>query len=211
MRCPGHSLQGGAGLRRLASAATRDLEAYAAVLRGAAATESGPPLAPDEADTEPFDPEGTADAHGAVARQIKARRGQQAFRDALLAAYGGRCAVTGCPVPDVLEAAHIHPYRGEETNHPSNGLLLRADLHTLLDCGLLAVDPDGFRVVVAPSIRGSAYGKLHGRALRKRAAGWPEPSAEALRLGFEEFERQHGGDRRRPLHGDAAAWVRSLG
>jgi HNH endonuclease len=34
---------------------------------------------------------------------------------------------------DILEAAHISPYRGEEDNHPENGLLLRADLHTLFD------------------------------------------------------------------------------
>lgn len=92
----------------------------------------------------------------------------------------------------MLEAAHIHPYRGEETNHVANGLLLRADIHTLMDCGLLAVDPDGMKVAVAPSVRTSSYGKLYGLTLRKRATGWPEPSAEALRLGFEEFRRRHG-------------------
>lgn len=150
------------------------------------------PLKPGEADDAPFDPTGVVDAREAVARQIEARRGQQAFRDALLAAYNGRCAVTGCPVVAVLEAAHIHPYRGAETNHIANGLLLRADLHTLLDCGLMAIDPDDFKFFVAPSIRGSSYGKLHGRALRPRGAGWPEPSAEALRLRFEEFTARHG-------------------
>ncbi len=114
------------------------------------------------------------------------------FRDKLLAAYGRRCAITGCTVPDVLEAAHIYPFRGEETNHPANGLLLRADLHTLLDCGLLAVDPNGLKVVVAPSIRDSSYGKLHGRALQPREAGCQEASIEALRLRFEEFTKRHG-------------------
>ncbi len=88
--------------------------------------------------------------------------------------------------------SRIHPCRGEGTNHVANGLLLRADLHTLFDCNLLAVDPDGMRVVVAPSIRGSPYGKLHRRALRPRTDGRPEPSAEALRLRFEDFERTHG-------------------
>lgn len=34
----------------------------------------------------------------------------------------------------VLEAAHVTPYLGPETNDITNGLLLRADLHTLLDC-----------------------------------------------------------------------------
>ena len=82
-----------------------------------------------------------------------------------------RDAATGCPVVDVLEAAHIHPYRGDETNHVANGLLLRADLHTLFDCGMLAIDPDDLRVVMVSSIWGSSYGKLHGRALRARKAG----------------------------------------
>ncbi len=62
----------------------------------------------------------------------------------------------------------------------------------MFDCHLLAVDPDGMKVVVAPSVRASSYGKLHGRALRPRTDGRPEPSAEALRLRFEEFERTHG-------------------
>ncbi len=169
----GHSFQGGAGVRLLWPGAARDLEAHAAVVRDIGKSAGVPGLAPDEADDTPFDPTGAVDARETVARQIKARRGQQAFRDKLLAAYGRRCAITGCPVVDVLEAAHIHPYRGDGTNHIANGLLLRADLHTLFGCDLLAVDPDGMRVVVAPSIRGSAYGKLHGRTLRKRATGWP--------------------------------------
>ena len=33
------------------------------------------------------------------------------------------------------------PYKGEETNHVQNGILLRGDIHTLFDCGLIAIDP----------------------------------------------------------------------
>ena len=158
----------------------------------AGAATAAAPLEPTEADAAPFDPHDVEDARETIARQIKARRGQKEFRDKLLVAYRRRCAITGCPVLDVLEAAHIHPYRGEKTNHPANGLLLRADLHTLLDCGLLAVDPEGLKMVVAPSIRASSYGKLHGRTLRPREAGWPEISTEALRLRFAEFTGRHG-------------------
>ncbi|HUZ56031.1 MAG TPA: HNH endonuclease [Streptosporangiaceae bacterium] len=57
---------------------------------------------------------------------------------ALMAAYSGRCAVTGCTVQAVLEAAHLRPYRGPDSNVTGNGLLLRADIHTLLDLQLLA-------------------------------------------------------------------------
>jgi len=76
-----------------------------------------------------------------VERQIRERRGQQHFRDALRKRYGDRCLVTGCEVLAVLEAAHIKPYRGEDDNHPGNGLLLRADIHTLFDLDLLGVEP----------------------------------------------------------------------
>jgi len=38
---------------------------------------------------------------------IKIRRGQKDFREKLLRAYGSTCAVTGCKIVDLLEAAHI--------------------------------------------------------------------------------------------------------
>ena len=82
------------------------------------------------------------------------RRGQSVFRKQLLAAYNGQCAITRCDVEDVLEAAHIISYKGEETNHIGNGLLLRADIHTLFDLGLLAVDATSMRLLVSPQTRG---------------------------------------------------------
>src|SRR5262245_42509124 len=42
-----------------------------------------------------------------VRRLINERRGQPKFREKLLSAYGGRCAVTGCDAEAALEAAHI--------------------------------------------------------------------------------------------------------
>ncbi|WP_169719739.1 HNH endonuclease, partial [Novosphingobium acidiphilum] len=57
-------------------------------------------------------------------------------------AYDGKCAVTSCAIEPLLEAAHIHPYLGPKTNHVTNGMLLRADIHTLFDLGLLAIAAD---------------------------------------------------------------------
>lgn len=129
------------------------------------------PVKPTEADTLPFDASNLESTGETIARQIKARRGQQAFRDKLLAVYGRRCAIQRLPGAGCAGGrAHPH-HRGAETIHTANGLILRADLHTLLDCGLLAVDTDGSRVVVASSIGGPSYGNLHGRALRPREAG----------------------------------------
>ena len=121
-----------------------------------------PIISPEEADNEPFDPANVEDARKRILRSIAQRRGQKAFRNNLIVAYDGRCAITGCSIRDVLEAAHIYPYRGPDTNKVANGLLLRADLHTLFDCGLLAVDTSTMTVIVAPQLRTSEYAAFQG-------------------------------------------------
>lgn len=137
-------------------------------------------ISADAADTEEFDPLSVEDARNRISRTITQRRGQQAFRNALIAAYEGKCAVSGCPVSDVLEAAHIHPYRGPDTNKVANGLLLRADLHTLFDCGLIAIDEVTMALIVAPQLRTCEYGILHGRVLRPPSNLAHRPSKDAL-------------------------------
>lgn len=93
------------------------------------------------------------DTRQTVERQIKARRGQKKFRDAQLRRFSGMCAVTGCRVVDLLEAAHLSPYRGDEHNHETNGLLLRADIHTLLDLNLMAIDPADRRLLLSKRLK----------------------------------------------------------
>ena len=140
---------------------------------------------PTAADADGFDPMSVEDARERISRSITQRRGQERFRDDLIAAYNGRCAITGCSVLDVLEAAHIHPYRGPDTNKVANGLLLRSDIHTLFDCGLLAIDSDTMTVLVAPQLRDSEYGVLHGRSLCLPASLAQQPSTEALKMQRE--------------------------
>ncbi|WP_183407504.1 HNH endonuclease [Massilia aurea] len=125
--------------------------------------------------SEPFDPKGQEDARARVLREVVRRRGQQKFRKALITAYGGRCAITGCSVIPLLEAAHITPYMGPETNSITNGLLLRADLHTLWDLGLIAVEPKTWRVWVSPEISDPTYQALSGGPLMLplHLAQWP--------------------------------------
>jgi putative restriction endonuclease len=40
-----------------------------------------------------------------------------------------------------LDAAHVTPYRNETSNVDDNGLLLRSDLHVLLDSNQMAIHP----------------------------------------------------------------------
>lgn len=112
--------------------------------------------------------------------QIAERQGQPAFRSRLLKVYQNKCSITGWEIPEVLEAAHIIPYRGEWGNVTQNGLLLRSDLHTLFDKGLITIGDD-YRIIVHESLRGSPYGKIHGRPLRSPISEEHRPSRKALR------------------------------
>jgi hypothetical protein len=112
--------------------------------------------------TGAFSPTSIVDARLSIVRSVVQRQGQGDFRRALLHAYGGRCTISGCSIEAVLEAAHIIPYRGPETNHVQNGLLLRADLHTLFDLDLLWIDPDTLSVLVAPLLAPNASGPRNG-------------------------------------------------
>ena len=135
-----------------------------------------------------FDPSSIVDARERVLAQIVRRRGQRDFRENLLAAYDRRCAVTNCDVVDALEAAHIVPYKGPATNDVSNGLLLRADIHTLFDLGLIAVEPEEMTVVISSKLGGNAYGDLSGRRLRMPRDSSKRPSPEALQRHLEWAE-----------------------
>lgn len=111
---------------------------------------------------------------------IAVRRGQAAFRASLLHAYNARCCVTGCDLADALEAAHISPYRGQQSNHLQNGLLLRSDIHTLFDLGLIALSADR-RVVIAPQLSASeSYRHLEGRSITLPSDPGAAPSVDAL-------------------------------
>ena len=121
-------------------------------------------------------------------RQIRARRGQQAFREKLRARYGGRCAVSGCDILDVLEAAHIRPYRGDLDNHADNGLLLRADLHTFFDLDLIGIEPFTLTVHLNPEVSRGEYKQLHGCALS--CTNGSRPSHDALLIRWEAFKKR---------------------
>ena len=56
--------------------------------------------------------------------QVRARERQRAFRQVVLAAQGGRCALCGLDFLVALDAAHVVPKEEEGTDDPRNGLAL---------------------------------------------------------------------------------------
>lgn len=97
-----------------------------------------------------------------IMAEIAVRQGGKKFRDSALLDYGHRCAVTGCVEPSVLEAAHVVPYMGEDSNKRDNALLLRADLHILFDREAIWIDPVTLTLRIAKPLKGSDYAGLDG-------------------------------------------------
>uniref|UniRef100_B8HN02 TPR repeat-containing protein n=1 Tax=Cyanothece sp. (strain PCC 7425 / ATCC 29141) TaxID=395961 RepID=B8HN02_CYAP4 len=115
---------------------------------------------------EPLSSPNVNEARKRILVSIARRQGQPKFRQTLLEAYDFKCAITGFDAEAALEAAHIIPYAETENNDPSNGLLLRADLHTLFDLNLLAIHPNTMQVFLHPDLRGTEYQGIHEKPLR---------------------------------------------
>lgn len=127
-----------------------------------------------------FDAKNEEDARTKIFRSIALRHGQLKFRQNLLAAYEGKCAITGCDTPEALEAAHILPFKGRHTNSVRNGLLLRADIHTLFDLGMFQIDPTTYTVALSPALFNGSYASLAGVRLRRPSLSALSPDAGAL-------------------------------
>lgn len=172
-RCADNNTEAAEKLRKLISVAAKVVGTSSLLQQSS--------LLPEAADEEPCDLNNEEDARERIQRTIVQRRGQKRFRSSLISAYEGKCAITGCSIIDILEAAHIAPYLGEHTNETSNGLLLRADLHTLFDCGLLAIDPETEEVLLAPRISDSEYKDWSKHPIRMPKNKKNRPDKKALR------------------------------
>ncbi|WP_448560644.1 pentapeptide repeat-containing protein [Trichothermofontia sp.] len=135
-----------------------------------------------------FQPDSHEEGKGRILRSLLLRKGHTPLRQKLLDAYQHRCVVSGCTAVQVLEVAYIVPYAGEKTNHPSNCLLLRADLHVLFDLHLLTIDPSTSQVRVAPWLSHTIYARLDGRKVKFPKHAEVRPSATALASHFEECQ-----------------------
>jgi len=131
-------------------------------------------------------------------REVKARLHQASFRDAVLAAYGNRCAISGLPEPRLLDAAHIIMDTDEQLGQPiiSNGLPLTKIHHAAFDANLIGVDPD-FRIHVSGrllSIHDGPFLELGLKGIAGTSIRLPQrsedlPDRDRLALRFEQFLR----------------------
>ena len=118
-------------------------------------------------------------------REIVIRIDQVKFRRKMMEAYQGRCAITGSSVTQVLQAAHIKPYRGTPTNRVDNGLLLRVDLHQLFDKDLIGIHPETREIHISKELIGTEYEEFSARKLSKPVRQFP--SKRSLEARWEKF------------------------
>ena len=92
-----------------------------------------------------------------VASESKRRKWQDYFRRMILANYGGRCALTGIDVPQLLLASHIIPWSDKTHKHdrlnPCNGICLSALYDKAFDQGLITISPDNYSVILSSALQ----------------------------------------------------------
>jgi putative restriction endonuclease len=138
---------------------------------------------------------GTAVERRYALREVKQRLHQASFREAVIAAYGGRCAISGLPEVRLLDAAHIVSDSHEVLGQPvvPNGLPLSKIHHAAFDAHLLGVDPD-FRIHVSRRLLTLKDGPMlellktvHGARLHLPSRDKDRPDRERLVARFDVF------------------------
>ena len=96
---------------------------------------------PDQASLAP--PETALERRYAL-RAVKQRLHQASFREAVISAYNGRCALSGLPEPLLLDAAHIVADTDMRLGQPvvPNGIPLSKIHHAAFHTHLIGIDPD---------------------------------------------------------------------
>ncbi len=128
-------------------------------------------------------------------RMVKERLHQATFREAVLYAYGRRCAITGLPETQLLDAAHIIADGDEALGQPvvPNGLSLSKIHHAAFDAHLIGIDPD-YRLHVSDRLLDQEDGpmlqalkQLNGSELHLPSRSQDYPDRDRLDRRFEVF------------------------
>lgn len=129
-------------------------------------------------------------------RLVRQRLHQATFREAVLTAYGTRCALTGLPEPRLLDAAHIIGDADEDRGQPvvTNGLPLSKLHHAAFDANLIGIDPD-FRIHIREELLAMNDGPMFeqgikgiaGKLIRLPQRERDYPDRERLAERFERF------------------------
>ncbi len=126
---------------------------------------------------------------------VKQRLHQASFREAVIGAYDGRCALSGLPELRLLDAAQIVSDKNEKLGQPivPNGLPLSKIHHAAFDAHLIGIDPD-YRLHVSDRLLDQNYGpileslkRLDGEKLHLPNRDKDRPDRDRLAIRFRRF------------------------
>ena len=129
-------------------------------------------------------------------RAVKQRLHQASFREAVITAYNGRCALSGLPEPLLLDAAHIIADKDELLGQPvvPNGIPLSKIHHAAFDAHLIGIDPD-YSVHVSDRLLSledgpmlEALKRLDNRTIHLPSRIKDRPDQDRLAQRFERFK-----------------------
>jgi putative restriction endonuclease len=129
-------------------------------------------------------------------RLVSQRLHQATFREAVLTAYGSRCAISRLPERRLLDAAHIVADRDELLGQPlvANGLPLSKVHHAAFDANLIGIDPD-YRIHISDELFAMNDGPMleqgikamRGKTLLMPAREVDRPDRDRLAARFELY------------------------
>lgn len=128
-------------------------------------------------------------------RLVKQRLHQASFREAVITAYGGRCAFSGLPEPMLLDAAHIMADADENLGQPvvTNGIPLSKIHHAAFDAQLIGIDPD-YKLHVSDKLLIQTDGPmlealkaLNNKEIRKPSQRQDWPDRDRLAQRYENY------------------------
>jgi putative restriction endonuclease len=129
-------------------------------------------------------------------RTVKQRLHQASFREAVITAYGGRCALSRLPEPMLLDAAHIISDANEMSGQPiiQNGIPLSKIHHAAFDAHLIGIDAD-YRLHISDRLLGlndgpilEALKQLNGQPIHLPARKIDYPDRDRLAARFEKYK-----------------------
>ncbi len=129
-------------------------------------------------------------------RTVKQRLHQSSFREMVITAYQGKCAISGLPQPLLLDAAHIMDDVNEQFGQPliGNGIPLSKIHHAAFDAHLIGIDPDS-KIHVSEKLLSlrdgptlEALRQFNGQKLRPPQRETDSPDKDRLAMRFELFK-----------------------
>ncbi|HOI76129.1 MAG TPA: P-loop NTPase fold protein [Methanofastidiosum sp.] len=105
-------------------------------------------------------------------------------KERVFSAYGYSCAITKEKTRELLEVARIKPLEEGDIDNVENYIVLKTDLHRLLDKGLISID-ENYKLHISPELRNTPYVQYDNMTINlpKEESYWP--SKLALKYHYE--------------------------